>query len=54
MKKGDISKFVEEAARWRVLDQVVSEVKTRNAGISARNIPAAVDAALAAVRAGSR
>ena len=51
MKKGDISKFVEEAVRWRVLDRVVSEVKTRNAGVSARKIQAAVDEALAAVRA---
>jgi hypothetical protein len=52
MKKGDISKFVEEAVRWHVLDRVVSEVKTRNAGVSARKIQAAVDDALAAVRAG--
>ncbi len=51
MKKGDISKFVEEAVRWRVLDRVVSEVKTRNAGISAKKIQEAVDDALAAVRA---
>jgi hypothetical protein len=51
MKKGDISKFVEEAVRWRVLDRVVSEVKTRNAGISAKKIQAAVDDALAAIRA---
>jgi len=51
MKKGDISKFVEEAVRWRVLDRVVSEVKTRNSGVSARKIQAAVDDALAAVRA---
>ena len=51
MKKGDISKFVEEAVRWRVLDRVVSEVKARNAGVSARKIQAAVDDALAAVRA---
>lgn len=51
MKKGDISKFVEEAVRWRVLNRVVSEVKARNAGISTRKIQAAVDDALAAVRA---
>ena len=51
MKKGDISKFVEEAVRWRVLDRVVSEVKARNAGVSSRKIRAAVDEALAAVRA---
>jgi hypothetical protein len=51
MKKGDISKFVEEAVRWRVFDRVVSEVKSRNAGVSVRKIQAAVDDALAAVRA---
>jgi hypothetical protein len=51
MKKGDISKFVEEAVRWRVLDRVVSEVKTRNAGVSVRKIQAAIDEALVAVRA---
>jgi Ribbon-helix-helix domain len=51
MKKGDISKFVEEAVRWRVLDCVVSEAKARNTGVSARKIQAAVDTALAAVRA---
>jgi hypothetical protein len=27
MKKGDLSKFVEEAVRWRVLDQTVSEAR---------------------------
>jgi len=54
MKKGDISKFVEEAVRCRVLDRVVSEVKARNAGISERKIQAAVDDVLAAVRARSR
>ena len=52
MKKGDLSKFVEEAVRWRVLDRVVSEVKARNAGAPARKIQAAVDEALAVVRAG--
>ncbi len=51
MKKGDLSKFIEEAVRWRVLDRVVSEVKARNAGVPARKIQAAVDEALAAVRA---
>jgi hypothetical protein len=51
MKKGDISKFVEEAVRWRVLDRVVSEVKTRNTGVSVRKIQAAIDEALVALRA---
>jgi hypothetical protein len=51
MKKGDISKFVEEAVRWRVLDRVVSEVKARNTGVPARKIQAAIDEVLAEVRA---
>ncbi len=50
-KKGDLSKFVEEAVRWRVLDRVVSEVKARNTGVSARKIQAAIDEVLAEVRA---
>ena len=30
MKKGDLAKFVEEAVRWRVLDQTLAQTKTRN------------------------
>ena len=31
MKKGDLSKFVEDAVRWRVFHRTVQEIKTRNA-----------------------
>ena len=31
LKKGDLSKFVEEAVRWRVLDKTVAEVRERAA-----------------------
>jgi Ribbon-helix-helix domain len=51
MKKGDLAKFVEEAVRWRVLDQTVAETKARKASASAPDIDAATDEALAAVRA---
>lgn len=51
MKKGDLSKFVEEAVRWRVLDKTVSEVRERNANIPEEEIEAAIGEALAAVRA---
>ena len=47
MKKGDLSKFVEEAVRWRVLDKTVAEVRERNAGVTDGEI----DEALVAVRA---
>ncbi len=50
-KKGDLSKFVEEAVRWRVLDRVVSEAKARNSGVPAKKMQAAIDEVLAEVRA---
>jgi hypothetical protein len=50
-KKGDLSKFIEDAVRWRVLEQTVVETKARNANVSLREIEAAVDEAVAAVRA---
>ena len=51
MKKGDLSKFVEEAVRWRVFDQTVAETKASNAGIPATDIESAINEALSAVRA---
>jgi Ribbon-helix-helix domain len=51
MKKGDLAKFIEEAVRWRVLDQTVAETKARNASVPAEEITAAVEEALAVVRA---
>jgi hypothetical protein len=51
MKKGDLSKFIEEAVRWRVFDRVVSETKARNKRGRPKEIQAAVDEALGAVRA---
>jgi hypothetical protein len=50
-KKGDLSKFIEDAVRWRVLEQTVAETKARNANVSLGEIESAVDEALAAVRA---
>jgi hypothetical protein len=51
MKKGDLAKFVEEAVRWRVLDQTVAQTKARNARAPPAQIEAAIDEALQAVRA---
>ena len=51
MKKGDLSKFVEEAVRWRVLDKTVAEVRERNASVTDGEIEAVIDEARAAVRA---
>lgn len=51
MKKGDLAKFVEEAVRWRVLDQTVAQTKARNIKASAAQIDTAIDEALQSVRA---
>jgi len=51
MRKGDLSKFVEEAVRWRVLDQAVAKAKAKNAHVPAAELDAAIDEAVAASRA---
>jgi len=51
MKKGDLAKFIEEAVRWRVLDQTVGETKARNAKVPVADIEDAIDEALRTVRA---
>ena len=31
MKKGDLSKFIEDAVRWRVLQRTIQDIRARNA-----------------------
>jgi hypothetical protein len=54
MKKGDLSRFVEEAVRWRVLDQTVQGIKDRNRDMSPEEMEAAIDDAVREVRADMR
>lgn len=51
LKKGDLSKFIEEAVRWRVFHQTVEDTKARNAHVPQEEIDAAIEEALTAVRA---
>ena len=51
-KKGDLSRFVEDAVRRRVLDLTVGEIKGRNAGRDQQEILDAIDRELSAARAG--
>ena len=51
LKKGDLSKFIEEAVRWRVFHQTVEDTKARNANVPQDEIEAAIEEALTAVRA---
>ena len=51
-KKGDLSRFVDEAVRRRVFDLTVQQVKDRNAGHDQQEILELVDNEVDAVRAG--
>lgn len=51
MKKGDLSKFVEDAVRWRMLDRTVQGIKDRNQDISAETMEAMIEEAVREVRA---
>jgi hypothetical protein len=51
LKKGDLSKFIEDAARQQVFRQTVKEARARNAHIPPEEIEAAIEEALTEVRA---
>ncbi len=50
MKKGDLSKFIEDAVRWRVLEQSVAEARGGFADLAPAELEAAIDEAVAAAR----
>jgi hypothetical protein len=54
MKKGDLSKFIEEAVRWRVFHGTVRDIKTRNAKTDPSELQRIVDDAVREVRAKRR
>ena len=50
MKKGDLSKFIEDAVKWRVLDQTMAEARAGFADLPADAVEALADEAVAAGR----
>ena len=54
MKKGDLSKFIEEAVRWRLFHRSVQDIKARNAGSDPDELQAVIDEAVREVRAERR
>lgn len=50
MKKGDLSKFIEEAVKWRVFDRTVAEARAKFADMPPADLEATIDEAVAAVR----
>ena len=50
MKKGDLSKFIEEAVNWRVLQRTVRDIKARNADAEPEELQRLVNDAVREVR----
>jgi len=50
MKKGDLSKFIEEAVERRVLDQTMAEVRSKFADMPVAELESLIDEAITAVR----
>jgi hypothetical protein len=50
MKKGDLSKFIEDAVRWRLFDETVTAIKARNADTDPEELMELIDATVRDVR----
>jgi hypothetical protein len=53
LKKGDLSKFIEEAVKWRVLDQTMAEARGKFADMPPGQLEAVIDEAVTAARKGN-
>ncbi len=51
MRKGDISKFIEEAVRWRIFHQTVREAREAFANVPPDELQKMIDEAVEDVRA---
>jgi hypothetical protein len=51
MKKGDLSKFIEEAVRWRIFHQTVRNAREAFADVSPNELQKMIDEAVEDVRA---
>ncbi len=51
MKKGDLSKFIEEAVRWRIFHQTVHEARAAFADVSPDELQKMIDSSVEEVRA---
>ena len=50
MKKGDLSKFIEEAVRWRIFHQTVRQARKAFSGVSPADLQSMIDEAVDEVR----
>ena len=54
MKKGDLSKFIEDAVRMQVFHRTVEDIKARNASTDPEEMQAIIDGAVSEVRKSGR
>ena len=54
LKKGDLSRFIEDAVRWRNFNRTVQEIKSRNADADADELQAIIDRTVREARAERR
>jgi hypothetical protein len=52
LKKGDLSRFVDDAVQWRLMKLNITQARARNAHLRPAEVESAVDQALREVRAG--
>ena len=50
MKKGDLSKFIEEAVKWRVLEQTMAEARGKFSDLEPAVLDELIDEAITAAR----
>jgi hypothetical protein len=50
MKKGDLSKFIEDAVKWRVFDRTMAEAREKFSDMSPAALQALVNDAVDAAR----
>jgi hypothetical protein len=50
-KKGDLSKFIEEAVRWRVFHSTVQDIRKRNSDMDPDELQSIIDETVSQVRA---
>jgi hypothetical protein len=53
-RKGELSRFIEEAVRWRVLDRTAADVRERSGRMDPEALQALIDDAVRGVRAARR
>lgn len=51
MQEGELSKFIEEAVKWRVFDQTLGEAREKFADLPPDDLQALIDEATSSVRA---